>query len=239
MNKAPAKIFIFPGAGSFGTEFSSLIREFRPNISVIRYPEIDEKLDIKEDVIFDKYVNSCVQEILASNKKSVILLGHSFGAYVAYMTALALDQSTIKVMQLIVVGANFPTDNDKSFVPPKSNQEVEAYFNSIDCALLEQLQDKQWRELTLNKTLRELAALSSMYSMSFESVSCPISAISGEADPLTSDDKMSRWADYTKGGYSLFKVPCGHFELPTQPKLLTILKLAEKANSEKFIQFEQ
>ncbi len=235
MNKASTKIFLFPGAGSFGTEFSLLLREFRPNISVIRYPETDEQLDVKEDAIFDKYVESCVQQILTSNRKRVILLGHSFGAYVAYMTALALDQSEVKISQLIVAGANFPTDNDKSFVPPKNNHEVEAYYNSIDCTLLDRLSDEEWRELTFSKTVRELAALSSFYNMSYASVSCSISALCGEVDPLTCDDKVSRWADYTEGDYAFYKFACGHFELPTHPELLTVVKRAEKASHKKLI----
>jgi surfactin synthase thioesterase subunit len=77
----------------------------------------------------------------------------------------------------------------------------------------------------VTKALRMDFGLSESYSFSpGPPLDCPLRALRGRADPLTSRDLLAGWAEHTRGQFDLVEMPGGHFFASEQPEpLLTWL----------------
>ncbi|MCO7188409.1 MULTISPECIES: alpha/beta fold hydrolase [unclassified Pseudoalteromonas] len=218
MKISSEKIFAFPGMGSFGTEFAHLLKEFRPNIKVVRYSQSCE-CTTDGEALLKQYLSFCIEQITAAGCTQVILLGHSFGAYLAYQCAVILGQSNITVKQLIVVGANSPLACKVPAPLPTCDSEVEAYFNALDPQLLSKIQDEEWKQLMIERTKYDFLVLQEFYQQTHKHVECPIIAWMSKADSLTDAEGTQDWGKYTVEEFSLYVVDGGHFDLPAHPEI--------------------
>jgi surfactin synthase thioesterase subunit len=75
--------FFFPGAGSFGGETP-------PGAVLIRYPGRYGRGFGVPAASFDAVVDACAAQLARRSPTRPVLVGHSYGAYVAYATALRL-----------------------------------------------------------------------------------------------------------------------------------------------------
>jgi len=94
------EVFIFPGVGSFGTEFKPLVSNIEAyhNTYILQYSNRNSAFD-SDSCSFAELAESCLSQIkrLSLDCESIIFLGHSFGAYVAYATAYLMKEIGVNV----------------------------------------------------------------------------------------------------------------------------------------------
>ncbi|MFE9835196.1 thioesterase II family protein [Streptomyces sp. NPDC005551] len=191
-------VVIFPGAGSFGGEFRALGDVFGARCTVVRYPGRTGRDAGKPPDSFDAVVASCTEQITGLPGTRPVLFGHSYGAYVAYATALVLAGSGVEVDALVVAGASAP---DLLRVPPGATDSPEAaaaYLAAVDPGQWAATAP-EWREVVAETVQQDLALLAGFTpSAPPARVPCPVLAVRGAEDPLADDASVGQWRRFTR-----------------------------------------
>ncbi|WP_158239051.1 thioesterase II family protein [Streptomyces barkulensis] len=215
-------VFVFPGAGSFGGELRPLVGELAPGAWVVRYPGRFGKDFGSTAGSFDDTVEACVGQVRRRPNRPV-LVGHSFGAYVAYAAAARLEQLGTRVSALAVAGATAPSLLTVPEAATRSRTDAETYLESIDPGLLSK-QSGEWRDVVLDTLAHDLRQLGEFTASEFPEVRCPVFTACGTADPLASADGMGGWAAVTAAGCAHRDFPGGHSDLLHSPEFAVWLR---------------
>lgn len=213
----PAGTVLFPGAGSFGGEFTALLDALGPAAWLVRYPGRHGRDFGVPAGSFDALVRACAEQVSRRAPAGAVLVGHSFGAYVAYATAVRLRAAGTAVSALVVVGAVGP---GRLTVPADATGTpagAAAYLDRVDPTVLAGAPSDEWREVVVETTVQDLRLLREFAAGPAGRLDRPIRAARGEADPLTSDAGVGEWADRTDGGFALRVFPGGHSDLLRSP----------------------
>ncbi|HEY6796331.1 MAG TPA: alpha/beta fold hydrolase [Kineosporiaceae bacterium] len=214
----PVRLALFPGVGSFGAEFQPLIRRLGPGAGrVVRYPgRVGRDLGIPA-ASFGDLVDACVADVARWAAPGVVLLGHSFGAWVAYATATALGPRGISPGALVVAGAAGPSRLRVPDRELRSAQGIAAYLSAIDPGLLDRVPDPQLRDVVIDTARQDLDLLAGFRAADHPLVDCPVLAGVGEADPLADEISVRAWAETTTGTFVWRTFPRGHADLLGDP----------------------
>lgn len=207
----------FPGAGSFGREFQLLVDVLKPAAWLIKYPgRYGRGFGIPAES-FDGVVQACADQIASKTPGRPVLFGHSFGAYVAYATALRLQETGIGVGALVAVGASAPRHLEVSEQATGTPSDAAKYLDLVDPSALADVPSEDWREIVAEAAVHDLRLLRQFDTGSSASIHCPILAARGIADPLTTDLGVGEWEGYTDSTFSLCIFPGGHSDLLRSP----------------------
>lgn len=217
------RLILFPGAGSFGSEFQPLRAAAGPNTKMMRYPSRNE--GTAEAVSFDTVVAACRDQIVRlPGGPPPVLLGHSYGAYLSYATALALHRQSVEIALLVVVGASAP---DLVRVPAEVTASTEAALSYLDATDPGQLAGAapEWREAVAEAALADLRVLAGMDLMSPpDRVPCSVLALRGAEDPLTSDTSVEAWRQCSDGDFVRHTFAGGHSQLLADPGCVSLVR---------------
>ncbi|QNP66648.1 thioesterase II family protein [Streptomyces genisteinicus] len=218
-------VVVFPGAGSFGTELRPLLRELEPSASLVRYPGRFGAESGRAAGSFGDAVRSCVRQTTRLQPARPLLVGHSFGAYVAYAAATELERLGTEISALVVVGATAPPLLTVPDAAAHDRSDTEAYLRRIDAGLVEG-RSGEWREILLDTVMHDLRLLKEFTASApaYGRLRCPVFAARGEEDPLTCHGGMAAWAASTTGDCTVEVFPGGHSDLLTSPGFASWLR---------------
>ncbi|HEY5832839.1 thioesterase II family protein [Streptomyces sp.] len=219
----PSTVF-FPGAGSFGREFQLLVDALKPAAWLVKYPGRYGKDFGVPAESFDGVVRACTEQIARRAPARPVLFGHSFGAYVAYATALRLQDAGIGVSALVAVGASAPGRLEVSEQATGTLSDAATYLDSVDPGALADAPSDDWREVVVETAVHDLRLLRQFDAAASTGVHCPILAVRGDADPLTSDAGVREWEHSTDGVFSLRVFPGGHSDFLRSPACTSWLR---------------
>lgn len=211
---SPARrgVVVFPGAGSFGGELRPLLAQLGPSAWLARYPGRFGRDFGRAAASFAEVVTSCVAQVKRHRPTGPVLVGHSFGAYVAYATATELEELGTEVSALVVVGATAPALLTVPESAARSPSDTAAYLHGFDPGLLPDETD-EWRDIVLDTAMHDLGLLKEFTASAYREVRCPVFAARGEGDPLTSVGGIGAWAGATVKGCDHRSFPGGHSDL--------------------------
>jgi medium-chain acyl-[acyl-carrier-protein] hydrolase len=141
------------------------------------------------------------------------LFGHSLGALVAFEVARRLTRAGTSPVHLVVSGGNAP-DSAPDLEVPETDDELLRYVDRAYGGVPDQVRASRDvldyflpilradLELARDYVLRPSVALS-----------CPITAMVGDADPIASPEGLVRWGRQTGAGCECRVLPGGHFYL--------------------------
>jgi surfactin synthase thioesterase subunit len=221
-NGCPRDVVAFPGAGSFGQEFRLLRNRLAGDARLValQYPGRTGPDQGTPATSFGDLVAACVSRARERSLAGCVLAGHSFGAYVAYATASALEAAGTVVDALVVVGANAP---DRLSLPEDAVRTREGaweFLTGIGEDVVGPVPDEEWREIVMETAWRDLVLLSEFPGPAPARLHGPVLAVRGQDDPLTAEDRMSGWADTTDGEFALVSLPGGHSDVLAAPAFL-------------------
>src|SRR3954469_21567342 len=200
----------FPGAGSFGGEFRSLVQELAPAAWCVRYPGRYGRDFGVPAACFEDVVLACAEQLAGRAAVRPVLFGHSYGAYVAYATAVRLQDSGAAPAALVVAGASAPALLTVSEQGVGTPSEAVSYLDSVDPGLLAEAPSQEWREIVVETVIEDLRLLRQFDPGSWGRLRCPIVAVRGQADPLTTQAAIEEWRHATDAGFSARTFPGSH-----------------------------
>jgi len=214
----------FPGAGSFGSELQPMVAALKPAAWIVRYPgRFGRDFGVPAES-FDALVGACAAQVVDRSPAGPVLFGHSFGAYVAYATAAALQASGVGVSALVLVGAGAPGYFDVPAQATGTPAEVAAYLEGIDPGALAAASSDDWREAVVETAAQDMRLLRQFDAASIGPVSCPIIAVRGEDDPLASAVGIQQWEHFTTGRFTARSLPGGHSDLLGSPACISWMR---------------
>jgi surfactin synthase thioesterase subunit len=204
-------LVVFPGAGSFGGEFQPLLRALGPAAVLARYPgRFGPDLGVGADS-FDAVVRACAEQV-RRRPAAPVLVGYSFGAYVAYATAARLRAEDVEVGALVAVAATGPA----TIAVPESARRgpigTAAYLEAATPGSLSAAVG-DWRELVIEAARTDLVLLEEFRVAAHPRLAAPIFAAHGEHDGLTAPAGVAGWAARTSGPFRHRVFPGGHADL--------------------------
>ncbi|MDI5968597.1 alpha/beta fold hydrolase [Streptomyces sp. SL13] len=208
------RVVCFPHAGGSASYYPWL-RPAVPSgaeLLCVQYPGRLERRREAPIVRFEEMTEAVLDVLSALPPRPLVLFGHSMGSLIAFETARGLERRGSEVLGLIVSGRRAPSVRP----PDRAGRDVgfaetiaeTRALGGIDPALL---RDPEVLELIL-PVLRADYRLSETYRPEpGGTVSCPMTVLTGDADPRVDRAEAEVWSVHTTGDFVLHEVAGGHF----------------------------
>lgn len=217
---APTSLCLFPGVGSFGSEFRPLLKAFRPNARIVQYAWRDKSGLSDAAGAITSEIRALAAQVDQAPQGPVILLGHSFGAWLAFATALEMQRVGRPPAGVILLAAGHP-DSIKPDSWPKTQADILAYWNDVSPGVLENLPDTEWQDILIETSRRDFACMKHLADLKWETLKSPIFAATGHQDPLVSQRQCEDWKLLGALDFALRTFLGGHSDLLQTDAFLT------------------
>lgn len=213
-------VVVFPHAGGSPRFFIPWRRELPAGVDLygVTYPGRHTLLDQPAPENLVDLASGCATELapIIRSSDSVVLFGHSMGAYVAFETVRSLQRMGISVAALVVSGAEAPHLVVEQAWHGASDDELVRHIGELDVRTREVLAVPELRRMFL-PTIRDDYRLVETYrSEPNRQLSCPIYAMYGESDPEVNESNSAAWGAYTRADTRVRGFPGDHFYLSAQ-----------------------
>ncbi|MBQ1017633.1 alpha/beta fold hydrolase [Micromonospora sp. D93] len=225
-------IAVLPGAGSFGGELRPLIQAFQPSAWLVRYPGRFGRDFGRPANSFDQVVRSCVEQVTRRSTDRPALVGHSFGAYVAYAAAVELERLGTELGSVVVVGAMPPNLFSVPESVTQSRAALAAYLDEINPDIDS---SGEWRDVMVDTAMSDLVLLRGFTPSRLGLLRCPILAAQGETDPLITTAGLADWGRATTGDFDHRIFAGGHIDLLADDAFVTWLRDATSARPRRHV----
>ncbi|WP_221891264.1 thioesterase II family protein [Microbispora sp. KK1-11] len=214
---APARLFCFAHAGGGAGFFRPWRPLLLPEVEVcpVVLPGREWRLRERPYTRMEELVPAVVDGLLPYLDRPYALMGHSMGSAVAYEVARRLSAGpATPPAGLVVSGRRAPhlpkRRADLHGLPDEEFVAAVARLNGIPDQVLRQpdllrlFVPGMRADFTLNETYRPLPG---------PPLSCPVSGLTGDADPEVTPEEMLAWREVTTGPFTLRVFAGDHFYL--------------------------
>jgi pyochelin biosynthesis protein PchC len=208
------RVVCFPHAGGSASYYPWLRSAVPPEAELLclQYPGRQERRREAAIVRFEEMAEAVLEVLSALPPMPMVLFGHSMGSLIAFETARGLERRGREVLGLIVSGRRAPSVRP----PDRAGRDVgfaetiaeTRALGGMDPALL---RDPEVLEMILPVLRADYRLAESYRPEPGAAVSCPMTVLTGDADPRVDQDDAAAWSAHTTGDFVLHAVAGGHF----------------------------
>ncbi|MFJ1709059.1 thioesterase II family protein [Kitasatospora sp. NPDC088346] len=212
---APVRLVCFPHAGGSASYWHPLSTVLRPEVDVlaVQYPGRQDRFTETPLTDIGELAAQVVTALGRPDGRPLALLGHSMGAVIAYETARRLERTGAGPAHLFVSGRRAPDRGRPETIHRLGEEELVAHTAALGGTDPSLLADPEIRALALPALRADYAALAGYRPDPPRPLGCPVTALVGDADPVTSEEDARAWERYSGGAFELDVFPGGHFYL--------------------------
>ena len=207
----PAVCFPPAGAGAgFFRDWGTHLPSAR--LIPVQLPGREERFNDRPMTDAVAIAGAVAEAIEAEAWDSVVLLGYSFGALLAFETALALEAgSRCAVTSVIACARAAPQTEALETVADWPDDAFLTYVRDLGGLPPEVEAVPEFVDLLLPILRADFRANDGYSGVSARRIAAPITTIAGSSDPATADGRDRAWAERTSGGHTLRLIDGGHF----------------------------
>ena len=214
-----AVLLCLPHAGGSASYFYPMSAALAPRVDVcaVQYPG---RQDRRAEPCIDSISGLADAVFVAlrddpedTDDRPLVLFGHSMGATVAFELARRLTAAGRPPAALVVSARTSPARNVDHGVHQLADAGVVAEIAKLNGTSGALLHDAELLSMILPAIRADYTAVETYHCTPGAHVTCPVVALTGDADPKTSVADAGAWAVHTTGGFELKLFPGGHFYL--------------------------
>ncbi|UUU43326.1 thioesterase II family protein [Streptomyces sp. NBC_00162] len=204
-----ATLVCFPSAGAGATGFAPWRRLLPEWLDLYGHvgPGREERSRETPLSSVEELVDDVLPDVLAL-PDPLVLVGHSFGAALAYELTHRLTLAGRPPMRLVVLAAVAP--GATALEPPKNDHEIELLWNQLgaNSAGLSRPGFREW----LFPVLRADFTAQAAYRPARPSyITTPVTVMYGDEDQVVTAEEAAIWRTLCSGPFEVVPVPGGHF----------------------------
>lgn len=215
------KCLAFGYAGSSDNAFSALASAWPDTLPLKQF--VYPGRGSRQSEVFSTSLSQLAHEAVAilTDDEPVMLLGYSMGALVAFEAARQLQRQQRRVAALVVCAINAPHQQLPSRnVPTFDLPALTSYLAELGGTPPEILASQELMAWFAPAIQSDYRLLDGGIAPGADRLDCPIIALSGQEDVLTTSAGMQAWRDCTSASFQSAVLPGGHFFLQQHPDAL-------------------
>lgn len=200
----------FPHAGGGVAPYLRLVRDAVPACAGVRLPGRPPRSHEPPVRRLVDAAAAVAAAVTAVPRQGLVLWGHSFGAVLAYETAVALARRDTAPALLIVSARDCP-GREREHRHGWSDGDLLALLRAYGGTPEEVLADPGMRELVVAQFRVDLALLAAHDPSPHQSLTVPVLVLGGRDDPSTTAEGLVAWAQNTTNHCEAREFEGGHF----------------------------
>jgi pyochelin biosynthetic protein PchC len=183
----------------------------------VQYPGRADRIDhpCADDV--PAMAREITAAILALEAAPAIIFGHSFGAAVAFEVTALLSERGRSPTGLAVSGRGAPEHRGDPPVHLQGDAAIWQEIVRLGGTASEIADSPEWQALLAPALRADFRASETYRPRPTMTVTCPVLALAGDADPDVETIDVAAWARFCDGEVGVRRFPGGHFYLDDQP----------------------
>jgi len=221
-----ARLVCFPHAGGSATYFFPVSRDLDSSAEVLclQYPgRQDRRSEPCLDTV-EAYTDHITAALAPWTDAPLVFFGHSLGATIAFEVARRMRDTGVAVAGLVASGRRGPTTERDERVHLRPDDELLAELRRLSGTSGAILGDDEFVRMILPALRADYRAAETYRHRPGEPLRCPLTVLTGDADPKVTVDEAHDWAAHTSGPFDLKLFSGGHFFLQEhQREVLAVL----------------
>ncbi|MDX3641532.1 thioesterase II family protein [Streptomyces sp. MB09-02B] len=208
-------------AGGSASAYHPMALALAPAADVLaaQYPGRQDRFAEPPSEDLRELAGRIVEAVTGDDDRPLALFGHSMGAVVAYEVALALQAAGRPPVRLFVSGRRAPsTHRAGPALHLGSDAELLRAVRRLGGTDGRVFDDEELVQLVLPALRGDYKALETYEPRPDGRLTCPVTVLTGDADPVTPVADARAWSGHTEGPTELCVFPGGHFYLNERPE---------------------
>jgi surfactin synthase thioesterase subunit len=220
------RLICFPHAGGSASFFFPLSRTLSPvaEVLAVQYPGRQERHTEKPVPSVHRLADTIAAVLGAGPDRPTVLFGHSMGATLAFEVAHRLERDFDRSpVRLVVSGRRAPDRVRGPYFHLLGDDAIIAELRGLSGTDDRLLEDPDVLRMILPALRSDYQAIDTYRVVPGTTVRCPLTILTGDADPHVTAEEAEAWRAVTSGPSDLHTFAGGHFFLTEYPDEITTL----------------
>lgn len=213
------RLVCFPHAGGSAAFYLPLAHAHAPgsDVVILQYPGRQDRRREPLVPTIDDYADLVTDILAPLPPLPTVFFGHSMGATLGFEVIHRLEAAGADTPACLVAsGRRAPATRRDERTHLLDDEGVLTEIKRLNGTESALLADEEILRMALPAVRGDYRAIETYPPRPGLVVRCPITALVGEHDPMTTVEEADRWREHTTGGFRLRRFPGGHFYLTTQ-----------------------
>lgn len=212
---AAARLVCLPHAGGSAPFFRPVAFALSPAVDVvaIQYPGRQDRRANRPLTDVRALADRIHDILLRQPPLPLTFFGHSLGASIAFEATVRLEASGHQPVHLFASGRRAPSEHRVETVHLRSDDGILAEVRRLNGTASSVLNDDEFMRAALPALRADYQAAETYWCAPEVTIGCPVTVLTGDADPKTTLTEAHAWTRHTTGTCTVRTFPGGHFFL--------------------------